>query len=156
MYAVPWLFLSSGYTVQGHMLVAVAPMGRQPAVIPWLSCREGCAWEQVLAVSRALSLLVNMGCGVELVSCGGKVFPHTACVHLLFRPVTPVFTVLPWWREGLQHESAPSQWFGAVLSLVATGEGSFCVHSPQRCPSVKYFLAGVSAVLWAICEVKWY
>lgn len=50
-------------------------------------------------------------------------------------------------REGLQHESALSQWFGAVLSLMAIGKGFFCVHLLWRCPSVKYFLAEVSAAL---------
>lgn len=67
--------------------------------------------------------------------------PCTVCVDLIVRPVTPVFTALPWWREGLQHESALSQWFGAVLSLMASWGGLLLCSFPVEVPQCEILLS---------------
>lgn len=73
---------------------------------------------------------------------------------LIFRPVTLVFTALPQWRKVLQHESALSWWFGAILSSMAIGKGFFCTPSLWKYPNVKYFSADVSVAPWGVWKRK--
>lgn len=122
--------------------VAVALMRCQPAVIPCPgSCcrdkglfgREHWQWAQLWAGEHGLSYWAGV--------LRREGVPCTACVDLIVRPVTPVLTALPWWREGF------ATWIGSASviwgnPLFDAHWGGLLLHSfPMEAPQCEILLS---------------
>lgn len=140
-----WVSISAGQAAQG-LCGSCGPAEHPVSVLSSWACtaESSASWWQrartgirlglkplqsVAAITGECGLLCPAGHTVE-----GWYSPvlHGLLVgggDLLFRPMTLLFTALPQWRQVLQHESALSQWFWAVLLLMAVREGFSCVPS---------------------------